>query len=264
MRSRGLVVAIALVLAVAAAAAVILYTNGVKKNALSGGQLSTVIVATKDIPANTNLGPLVDSGAFKELQVPSDAVVNNAVTSIDQLKGTTTTLPLLANQQVSTASLSSGESPTGGALGISPGHLAVTIKLNAPQGGNGTIQRGDNITVFATFDGTTVIKGGTIQQIASPTGAANANTQQLPDFTVTLIPTVRVLQVVNPIVDPSTGATQGNDVTLTLDLAKKDAQNLVFAQTNALVYVGLLAPGEQGAHVPASLVPVELLLGKKP
>ena len=36
MRSRGLVVAIAVVLAIVAAAAVILYTNGVKSDAVTG------------------------------------------------------------------------------------------------------------------------------------------------------------------------------------------------------------------------------------
>ena len=64
MRSRGLVVAIAVVLAVVASAAVILYTNGVKEDAVTGGSLSEVVVASQDIPANTNLNPLIDQGAF--------------------------------------------------------------------------------------------------------------------------------------------------------------------------------------------------------
>ena len=40
MKSRGLVVGIAVVLAVAAAAFVLLYTNGVKQDAATGGSLS--------------------------------------------------------------------------------------------------------------------------------------------------------------------------------------------------------------------------------
>ena len=57
MRSRGLVVAIAVVLAIVAAAAVILYTNGVKSDAVTGGALSVVVVSKQDIAANTNLNP---------------------------------------------------------------------------------------------------------------------------------------------------------------------------------------------------------------
>ncbi len=100
MRSRGLVVAIAAVLAVVAAAAVVLYTNGVKNDAETGGSLALVIVANQDIPANTPLNPLIDGGAFGELQIPSDAVVDGAVSSLEQLAGQTTTSPILANEQI--------------------------------------------------------------------------------------------------------------------------------------------------------------------
>ena len=134
MRSRGLVVALAVLLAVAAAGAVVLYTNGVKKAAESGGSLTTVIVATQDIPANTSLDPLIQGGGFKELSVPTDAVVDGAVTSLASLQGQTTTAPIVANEQLTASNLSSGEQVAGGMLGISKGHLALTIKLNAPQG----------------------------------------------------------------------------------------------------------------------------------
>ncbi|MFN8232090.1 MAG: Flp pilus assembly protein CpaB [Actinomycetota bacterium] len=260
MRSRGLVVAVALVLAALAAGAVILYTNGVKKEAVSGGELTTVIVATQEIPANTPLTPLIAGGGFRELSVPNDAVVDGAVTSLDELKGRTTTSPLLANEQISVADLDTGEAPAGGALGISKGHLALTFTLNAPEGGFGYIQRGDNVSVFATYNGTSIIPG-TIQDLVSG-NAEDAKRQELPDFTATIIPTVRVLAVENPGVDEE-GNKRGETVTLTLDLTPQDAQALVFATENALVWVGLLPPGEDGTQPPATQVPVELLLGKR-
>jgi Flp pilus assembly protein CpaB len=260
MRSRGLVVAVALVLAALAAGAVILYTNGVKEEAVSGGELTTVIVATQEIPANTALNPLLAGGGFKELSVPNDAVVDGAVTSLDELKGRTTTSPLLANEQISVADLDTGEAPAGGALGISKGHLALTFTLNAPQGGFGYIQRGDNVSIFATYNGTSIIPGS-IEDILSGT-AQDAKRQELPDFTAIIIPTVRVLAVENPGVDEE-GNKRGETVTLTLDLTPEDAQNLVFAQENALVWVGILPPGEDGTQPPATQVPVELLLGKR-
>lgn len=264
MRSRGLVVAFAVLLAVAAAAAVILYTNGVKKSAETGGDLKPVIVATQDIPANTSLDTLIDSGAFKELNVPADALVSGAVTSLAELRGQTTTGPIVANEQLTTSNLSSGEQVQGGALGISKGHVAVTIKLNTPQGVNGNIQRGDNISVFATFTGASApIVQGNLKQLLNPTSTAAPATvsQDLPDFTATLIPTVRVLQVVNPALD-ETGHTTGDAVTLTLDLTPKQAQDLIFAAQLAQIWTGLLPPGEQGVEIPASQVPAKLLLGK--
>ncbi len=261
MRSRGLVVALAVLLAVAAAGAVVLYTNGVKKAAESGGSLTTVIVATQDIPANTSLDPLIEGGGFKELSVPTDAVVDGAVTSLASLRGQTTTAPIVANEQLTSSNLSSGEQVAGGTLGISKGHLALTIKLNAPQGVNGNIQRGDNITVFATYTGASIVTGTTLPQLLNGS-APTTDKQELPDFTVSLIPTVRVLQVVNPALD-DTGKPVGDSVTLTLDLLPADAQALTLANQTATLYIGLLPPGEDGHAIPASTLPVNLLLGKK-
>ena len=261
MRSRGLVVALAVLLAVAAAGAVVLYTNGVKKAAESGGSLTTVIVATQDIPANTSLDPLIEGGGFKELSVPTDAVVDGAVTSLASLRGQTTTAPIVANEQLTASNLSSGEQVAGGMLGISKGHLALTIKLNAPQGVNGNIQRGDNITIFATYTGASIVTGATLPQLLNGT-APTTDKQELPDFTVSLIPTVRVLQVVNPAIDEA-GNPVGDSVTLTLDLLPADAQALTLANQTATLYIGLLPPGEDGHAIPASTLPVNLLLGKK-
>src|SRR5918992_780736 len=100
MRSRGLVVAIAVVLAVAAAAA---------------------------------------GGLFTEIQIPEEALVSDAVTSIDELKGVTTTTPILANEQISKTRLSSSETPLN-EVGVSAGHIGVAVELQAPQGGAGHIQ----------------------------------------------------------------------------------------------------------------------------
>ncbi|MEO8424526.1 MAG: RcpC/CpaB family pilus assembly protein [Actinomycetota bacterium] len=260
MRSRGLVVALAVLLAVAAAGAVVLYTNGVKKAAESGGSLTTVIVATQDIPANTSLDTLIESGGFKELSVPADAVVDGAVTSLAELRGQSTTAPIVANEQLTASNLSSGEQVEGGMLGISKGHLALTIKLSAPQGVNGNIQPGDNITVFATYTGASILKGVTIPELVNGT-ATTTDRQELPDFTVALIPTVRVLQVVNPGIDEA-GNQTGDSVTLTLDLLPTDAQALTLANQTATLYIGLLPPGEDGHVIPAATLPVKLLLGK--
>jgi Flp pilus assembly protein CpaB len=104
-----------------------------------------------------------------------------------------------------------------------------------------------------------------VAQLVNPSATGNSATQDLPDFTVALIPTVRVLDVQNPVVNTTGGAStsSGNNVvTLTLDLTPVDAQNLVFAQESGLLWIGLLPPGEHGVQLPASVVPVKLLLGR--
>ncbi len=263
MRSRGLVVAIAVVLAVAAAAAVILYTQGVKETARDGSNLTTVIVSTQDIPANQQLDPLIDQGIFVEIDVPAGALVAGTITDTTELGGETTTTPILANEQISMSRLSSAEEPLN-LTGVSEGHVGVAVELDAPQGGVGNVQPGDNVQVFATYQGVTVIPGNLRQLINKASAGATATQKvDLPDFTLTLIPTVRVLRIQNPSVDTETGRSDSSRIQVTLDLLPEDAQNLVFAQENARIWLGLLPPGEDGTQPSASLVPIDLLLGAK-
>ena len=109
MRSRGLVVAIAVVLAVAAAAAVVLYTQGCQGGREQGGELTTVIVASQKIDANQALDPLIEQGIFTEIEIPRDALVEGAVTDLAQMRGATTTTTILANEQISKSRLSTAE-----------------------------------------------------------------------------------------------------------------------------------------------------------
>ena len=263
MRSRGLVVAIAVVLAVAAAAAVILYTQGVKQEAEVGGNLQTVIVSTQDILANEPLDPLIDADIFKQIRVPNDALVSGAVTDIRQLANATTTSTILANEQIPTSRLSNADERPN-LLGITEGHIAVAIELDAPQGGTGNIQPGDNVSVFATYQNVQAVAGVTRQAINNPAATNTGRKVDLPDFTVTLIPTVKVLRIQNPQVDTETGQQNNSDaIRITLDLLPDEAQNLVFAKENGLVWLGLLPPNEDGTQPAASTVPLALLLGAK-
>src|SRR6266550_9607819 len=157
MRSRGLVVAVAVVLAIVAGAAVILYTNSVKTNAVNGG--TDVVVSTQNISANTNLTALLDQGAFKVVKVPSDSLVEGAITDPEQLRDQTATQPIVANEQIASSRLSSGTAVAGGTLGIDEGHVAVSLKVDGPTGVNGAITAGSYITVYATVQGLKVLKG---------------------------------------------------------------------------------------------------------
>jgi|GEM_PF-766888 len=263
MRSRGLVVAIAVVLAIVAAAAVILYTNGVKSDAVTGGALSVVVVSKQDIPANTNLNPLIDEGVFSELKVPTDAVVGGAVTGVAELRGQTTTAPVLANEQIAIARLSSGEAPEGGPLGISEGNVGLPMVLEGGPAGYGNIQRGDNVVVYATFKAGQVVQKGALRQILSPaqlakvlqgTGSTGPVVLIPFQFTVAVVPSARVLNIENPAAVEGTKFSE-TDIPVTLDLSPEDAGAVTYALVNAdLVNLGLLPPeNEDGYSAEASL-----------
>jgi Flp pilus assembly protein CpaB len=278
MRSRGLVVAIAVVLAVLAAVGVIVYTNSVKSG---GGQDTTaVLVSSTDIAPNTPLNPLIDSGNFQTVNVPNDTLVVGAVTDENELRDQTTAQQIFANEQIPTSRLANGTSNT---LGISEDHVGVGIAVEGPGAVNGYIQNNDQVAVYETFPQGTIVTKKTLKQILAPaalqnllsnvgTPSASSPVVVMPfDFTVTLIQSVKVLSATNPPADASTGKPVSGNTTLVLDLLPEDAQALVLAHTDATeLWLGLLPPGPNGTpakgyKTPASVgVPLSKITGVGP
>jgi len=253
MRSRGLVVAIAVVLAVLAAVGVIVYTNSVKNG--GGAKTTEVIVSNQDIPANTPLNPLLDQGVFGTVSVPNDTLVAGAVLNENELRDQTTSATIYANEQIPTNRLATG---TGNALGISDGHVGLGISLDGPNSVNGYIQNNDQVVLYATYPKGTVVTKQSLKQVLGPaqfqkflnaiqgtaTGPTGVITMPV-DFTTTLVKSVRVLAVNNPPVDTSTGKPTSGGATLVLDMLPSDAQTLVLANTDATqIWLGLLPPNK--------------------
>jgi len=243
----------ALVLAVVATVAVFLYVQGVRKDAKTSpiANMQTVVVSKADIPAGTNLDLLISQGAFTTVRVPSDALVQGVVTDLSQIKGRTTSATILEGEQITTARLQGSTERTGGILGIREGYQAVTISLAPAQAGGGFVRAGDHVTLYASLDNVSVIRGK-LRDFLRGKLPANNSKQNIGDFTVTLVPDVRVLRVLG-------GGTQdrqsSNDqVQLSLELHPQDAQMVVFAQEHGSIWMALLAPGQPGQ----SLFPIDI------
>lgn len=230
MRSRGTVVALAMVLAATATLAVYLYIQGIRDAANSGGDRVSVIVATEDVPAGATLNDLISEGLFTRMSVPEDLVVPGAVTSLTRLDGRETSAGILAGEQVSTARLrgSSGQVP-GGALGIPEGHQGLTIPLEPARVAGGAVQSGDHVTVFGTFTG---------------------SGQSRSAATVTIVPDAKVLAVETPNDGQAIGGNQGELLLLTLALEPRDGQKVVFALEEGSIWLSLLAPEQEGIAQP--------------
>jgi Flp pilus assembly protein CpaB len=271
------VVAIAVVLALLAAAGVIVYTNNLETQ-IETENTTVVIVSTQDIPANTQLDPLIASGVFGPVNVPNEALVATAVTSVDQLAGEVAAAPILANEQIPLERLSAGGG--GNLLGISEGNLGVGLAIDGPQAVNGAITQGSYVAVFATFPKGAVITDDAIEKLFTPqqiqkfyesvigggstTGLAQAPVLILPtDFTVQLLRSAKVLSVQNPVVDQTTGRRGDGQTTLALDLTPEDTSQLIFASSQAELYLALLPPeGEEGYDNGAVIgVPVDKVVG---
>jgi hypothetical protein len=276
MKSRGLVVAIAVVLAVLAAVGVIVYTNGVREEVLVN-ETRVVIVATQDIPANTALDPLIDGAVFNTINVPLDNAVDGAVTSIEDLRGRITTAPIFANEQIPLSRVGEGDA---GLLGISPGHVGLGVQVEGARAVNGSVQRGTNVVIYATFKKgvpvtrdslETLMSNAEIEEFfklatgGSTTPVANRDVVFMPyDFTLELVRSVKVLAVQNPPIDETTGRQGEGASTFILDLLPDEARDLVFGSEQALgLWVGLLpAENEDGYGTEAQYgVPIGKLVG---
>jgi pilus assembly protein CpaB len=243
MKGRGLVVVLALILATVATAGVFLYTRGVEEDAQAGGTMVAVVVSRVDIPGRTDMDQLIKDDQFKFIEVPQDAVVGGAVTSLDQLAGKSNAVPILAGEQIPVARIS-GTVP-GGALAIPEGMQAITVSLDASRAVAGAVQTGDHVSIYSTFKGISLKPSGT-----SVTG----RTSQSEATTVVLVPTVEVLAVFRPV--SSSTFNSGDDaaqteqlpgsVTITLALSPEDSQHFVFAMENGTTWLGLLPPDADG------------------
>jgi len=238
MKGRGLVVLLALVLATLATVGVFLYASGVKEEAKSGGDMFAVVVSKVDIPANTDVNVLIKEDQFKIIQVPEVAVVEGAVTSVDQLSDKNNSLAILAGEQIPVARIQGVGTVPGGALGIPNGHLAITVSVDAPRAVAGAIGIGDNLTIYGTFSG-----------VSTPSG------KKLPTMTTVVVPMVEVLAVYQPnygdsgTLGASSSQRGSGAVTMTLALTPVDAQRMVLTMETASVWFGLLPPNANGTQL---------------
>ncbi len=249
MRSRGLVVVLALLLATLATAAVFLYTNSVREEARTGGDLVSVIVSKVDIPANTELNPLIANDEFVLKEIPADSVVDGAVTEISQLRGRKASTFIVAGEQIPRSRVEGGN-VTGGVLGIPAGHQALTVALEAPRAVSGAITGGDRVTIYATFEDLKIVK---LNKDFTPLPTTGAGGGEGFDTTVVLVPEAEVLRVMIPQItsggfgqSQSTGPDTSADMAVTIALLPEEAQEFVFALEEGKVYLSLLPPDGAG------------------
>lgn len=241
MKGRALVVVLALILATVATAGVFLYTRGVKESVPSGAMVP-VIVSKVDIEARTDLNDLIKDDQFSVVEVPEAAVVDGAVTSLDQLRDKHNSVAILAGEQIPVARIA-GTVP-GGALAIPDGMQAINVSLDASRAIAGAINTGDQVEIYATFKDVP-------ENLSLPgvTGRSRGSTK----VTVVLVPAAQVLSVYRPLssaVPGSSAEQQGeqlpSSVQVSLALFPEDAQNFVFSMENGTVWFGLLPPDGDG------------------
>jgi Flp pilus assembly protein CpaB len=249
MRSRGLVVVLAIILATLATVGVFLYSRGVKQEAREGADLVTVVVSNVDIPANSDLDQFIADGQFTTMEVPGDSVVQDAVTKISQLEGERNNAFIFAGEQIPLGRVAGGEVP-GGILSIPEGEQAMTVALAAPRAISGSLSGGDNVTVYATFSGLELVR---FNKKLEPQSTGTGSTPRF-DTTVVLIPEAQVLRVLSETTqdfagEATTDQSSSAVLQVVLALTPEEAQRFVFAMEEGLVYLSLLPPDQDGVQL---------------
>jgi Flp pilus assembly protein CpaB len=260
---------LALVLATLATAGVFLYSRGVKEDARQGGDLATVVVSKVDISANTDLNDLIRDEMFTTTDVPRDALIDDPITQVSQLRNLRNSVYIFAGEQIPLARVQGGEVP-GGLLSIPEGHQAMTVALEAPRAISGALAGGDNVAIYATFNdveitliegagtgaGTSFLKSVQAAIRAAQAAQASNGSLDIPKFdtTTVLSPQVEVLRVTRPTtqgIDGEQEADQDANANLMVTLAfePEEAQQFVFALELGQVYLSLIPPDEEGTDL---------------
>jgi len=247
MRSRGLVVVLAVILATLAVVGLFLYTRSVKEDATSGGALTEVVVSKVDIAANSDLNQLINEGEGELKNVPAGDRAKGATQQVSDLRNRRNSVPILAGEQIPLSRVEGGK-VTGGVLGLPDGLAALVVALDGPRAVAGAMSGGDFVTVYATFDNVPV------KQKKATSSVTGQQQQQTTSATVVLVPQVQVLRVAVPQqasgVSGTVSADTTGSITVALGLKPPDAQKFVFALEQGTVWLSLLPPDGKGVDLP--------------
>jgi Flp pilus assembly protein CpaB len=233
MKRSSLAGILAVLFALAAAAAVFLYTQAARQSAERSQQMVEVLVSTVDISAGQDLDALVEQGVFQAKRVPEQDMVQAVVTDEFQLRGQTTAYPILAGEQISATRFRGPQELEGGLLGIPGEHQAVSLTLEADRAVAGSLRVDDHVEVFGSFDRSK--RGVPVTQV--------------------VVPDAEVLAVSGGSAEAA--AATGGAVTVTLAVTPVEAALLVYAKEQGGVYLTLLPPNESGVVLPSVFGQVE-------
>lgn len=238
MRSKILILVVALALAGVAAVLAVSYLNSARSTIASESEPIEVLVAQDNLPRGLSIEELTQRGLVKIEQVPRRFVAADSVSSARVLEGQVLAVPLSAGEQL-TKTRFQFPSQAGLSYTVPDGFIALSVPVDDVSGVAGLLKPGDSVTVFATLK------------------PKNNNDSA---YTAQLIPKARVLAIGGTVTvenestnntpkssgvlssgsgsEPGSGSTY-RTVTLALSLA--DAERVAFVEQLGVLQLGLLS-----------------------
>jgi pilus assembly protein CpaB len=239
---RRLALLIAAVLVAALGTALVFaYVKKADDRAIADQQPVSVLVAKTAVAPGTRVIDAANAGAFERKELPQAAVVPGALSSTDPVRDQVVLSTIFPGQQLLTG-MFGATAASNASIAIPPGQIAASFSFGDPQRVAGFVQPGSNVVIFLTSS----LNGGKSQ-------------------TRVLLPKVTVIAVGPTTITPPADPAQANPeaqprAMLTLALTQKQAEQIIFAQGNGSMYLGLLndksqirpGPGVNATNVFAS------------
>ncbi len=238
MRSKIVILVVALVLAGVAAVLAVGYINSARTSIASESEPIEVLVAQDNLPRGLSIEELTQQGLVKPEQVPRRFVAADAVSSARIVEGQVLAVPLSAGEQL-TKGRFQFPSQAGLSYTVPEGLVGVTVSVSEFSGVAGLLKPGDSVVIFATL---------------SP----KSNDQSA--YTTQLVPKARVLAVGGTVTAEDSSASQDQQQggvlssgsktqsgagqtykSVTIALSMSDAERVAFAQQLGVLQLGLLS-----------------------
>jgi Flp pilus assembly protein CpaB len=146
--SRNIVISV--VLALAAAVALVFYTNHVQDSARSAGDAVRVVVVTHDIRAGTSVDTAAADGDLAYRTVRRSDLVPGAYTDLNAARGLILTQPVFHGDQL-TASRTGVRHDESVSARLTGNERAVRLPVDANSGMTGDIHAGDKVDVMGSY-----------------------------------------------------------------------------------------------------------------
>jgi pilus assembly protein CpaB len=152
MQSRVLAVLIAVVLALVATAALVVYVNGADRRAIADQEPVRILVAADNIKAGTSGEDAQNRNLIEEREVPQKSAVSGGFRNVRQLEGKFAAVDIVKGEQLLPTRWLGAEQVEGrGLLPIPEDYQALSIGLDITRQVAGFVTPGDNVGIVVTL-----------------------------------------------------------------------------------------------------------------
>jgi pilus assembly protein CpaB len=244
MQSRVLAILVAVVLALVATAALVVYVNGADRRAIIRQEPVQVWVAVKNIPAGTTGQNAQNTGLIDQVEIPRKHAANGVVVSLSQIQNKVAAVNIVAEEQLLLSRWVGFEEAKGrGLLPIPKNFQAVSVPVELSRQVAGFVTPGDHVSLVVSL----VFEGEGPQK-------KEVETSQF------LLQNIQVLAVGTTALSNTSAQGAGGRVNqgkggqaltaVTLAVHEEDVPRVVFAAEYGSIYLTLMPPNAEDADVP--------------